>query len=201
MLEKAFLDGLFTRKKWESKVVEFINLCQRGMNVLEYSSNFIKISKYAPSLVSDPRDAMNCFVRRGGHITYKINITRLHDNMNISYIMVDAQHVEEALSKRKSRDANRKRSFDGGSSKGRLEIQEKPRIKKMVYNRFHLKFPKSRDDRVSNPKAKKGRDTSSPTRMPICGECDKKHHGDCLRGMENYFCCCKSRHKAQYSQM
>ena len=41
--------------------------------------------------------------------------------MNISRLIVYARRVEEARAKRKSRDANRARSFDGGSSKNRLE--------------------------------------------------------------------------------
>ena len=32
-------------------MVEFINLCQGGMNVHEYSLKFTKILKYAPCLV------------------------------------------------------------------------------------------------------------------------------------------------------
>ena len=47
----------------------------------------------------------------------------LHDNMNISHLMVHAKHVEEAR-------AERARSFDGGSSKNRVEIQDKPIFKK-----------------------------------------------------------------------
>ena len=54
----------------------------------------------------------------------------LHDNMNISHLMVHAKHVEEARSRRKSNDAKRSRSFDGGSSKNRVEIQDKPIFKK-----------------------------------------------------------------------
>ena len=52
----------------------------------------------------------------------KCNPARLHDNINISYLMVHSKHVEEARAKRKSRDAKRAISFDGGSSKERLEI-------------------------------------------------------------------------------
>ena len=73
--------------------------------------------------------------------------------MNISNLMVLAQYVEEAGDKRKSRDANWERSFDGGSYKGRLEIQDKPRFNKRVYNKVPSMFPKYRDDRVSKPKA------------------------------------------------
>ena len=42
--------------------------------------------------------------------------TMLHDNMTIYCIMVYAQKVEESRAKKKSRDANRARSYDGGSS-------------------------------------------------------------------------------------
>ena len=49
----------------------------------------------------------------------------LHDNMNISRIMVYEIMVEEARAKRKSRYAKRARSYDGGSSKNRLQIQDK----------------------------------------------------------------------------
>ena len=80
----------------------------------------------------------------------------LHDNMNIFRLMVHAQHIEEARAKRKSRDSKRARTFDGGSLKGRLEIQDKPRFKKWVSNNVTSKFSKARDDRVSNPKPKKG---------------------------------------------
>ena len=58
----------------------------------------------------------------------------LHDNMNISRLMLYAIRVEEATAKKKSRDAKIARSFDGGSSNNRLQIQEKPRFKKRVSN-------------------------------------------------------------------
>ena len=56
--------------------------------------------------------------------------------MNISRDMVYAQKVEEESSKRKSRYAKWARSFYSGSSKGRLDIQDKPRFRKRVYNHF-----------------------------------------------------------------
>ena len=46
----------------EAKAVEFINLRQGGMSVHEYPLKFTNLSKYAPSLVSDPRDEMSHFV-------------------------------------------------------------------------------------------------------------------------------------------
>ena len=64
IFKKAFLDRFFQREKRESKVEEFINLHQGGMCVLYYSLKFAKLTKYAPSLVSNPRDEMNNFVTR-----------------------------------------------------------------------------------------------------------------------------------------
>ena len=62
----------------------------------------------------------------------------LHDNMNISHLMAYERRVEEARAKIKSRDAKRERSFDGGSSKNRLEIQDTPTFKKRVLIKFLL---------------------------------------------------------------
>ena len=104
----------------------------------------------------------------------------LHDNMNISRLMVYAIRVEEARLKRKSRDTKRARTFDGDSSKNRLEIQDKPRFKKRVSSQVPYKFPKASGDRVSSPKFKKEKDTKLPNENPTCGKCDKKHYGDCL---------------------
>ena len=49
----TFLDRFFPREMRDAKVVEFIKFLLGGMSVREYS---LKFSKYAPSLVSDPRD-------------------------------------------------------------------------------------------------------------------------------------------------
>ena len=64
----------------------------------------------------------------------KCDSATLHNNINISHLMVHEKHVEEARAKRKSREAKRARSFDGASSKNRLEIPDKLRSKKQVSN-------------------------------------------------------------------
>ena len=102
--------------------------------------------------------------------------------------------VESRLS-RKNREAKRAKSFESGSSNGRLEIQDKPRFKKMFSNKFPSKFSKARDDRVSNPMSQKGRGTTSPRKKQTCGKCGKKHWGQCLLGTENCFRCGKIGHK------
>ena len=72
-------------------------------------------------MVSDPRDEIYRFVMRvPNDLKEECRSAIFHDNMNISHLMFHAQQVEETRVKRKSRDANRARSFDGGSSKGSL---------------------------------------------------------------------------------
>ena len=91
MFKKAFLDRLFPKEKMEAKVVEFINIFQGGISVLEYSIKFTKLSKYAPSLVSDPRDEMSRFVRVSDDLKEECHSAMIHENMNISRLMVHAQ--------------------------------------------------------------------------------------------------------------
>ena len=51
-----------------------------------------------------------------------------------------------------------------------------------VSNKVPSNLPKDIGYRVSNPKPKKGKGTSSPTEKPTCGKCGKKHYGCCKRG-------------------
>ena len=153
IFKKDFLDWFFPREMREAKVVVFINLLQGGMSVHEYSLKFTKLWKYASSLVFDPRDKMSLFVTGvTEELQEEFHSAMLHDNMNICRLMVHARRVEEARAKRKSRDANISRSFNGGSSKNSLEIQDKPRFKKKVSHKVPSKFPKTSGDTVSNPK-------------------------------------------------
>ena len=85
----------------------------------------------------------------------------------------------------KSSDAKWTSFLDGGSSKGRLDIQDKPRFKKRFSNQVPIKFTRAHDKRVSNPKSQNGRGTSSPKKKPTCGKCDKKHYGHYLVGTVN----------------
>lgn len=85
---------------------------------------------------------MNRFVTRASDdLKEECHSAIRHDNMNISRLRVDAQHVENAGVKRNIKDAKRARSFDGCSSKGRLEIHDKPRFQKKVSNQVLSKFP------------------------------------------------------------
>ena len=168
IFKKAFLDRFFQREKREANVEELINLLQGGMSVLDYSLKFTKLPKYAPSSVSDLRDEMSRFVMGVSHdLKEECYLAMLYYNMNTSHLMLHAQQVDDTRVNRKSRDSNREKSFDGGSSNGTLDIKDKPRFKMRFSNQAHSKFPKPRDDWVSNPKPKKGGVLIHQTRIQL----------------------------------
>ncbi|WP_353805357.1 hypothetical protein, partial [Acinetobacter baumannii] len=64
--------------------------------------------KYAPSLIFNPRDEMSHFVMGVSDILQEeCHSVMLHDNMNISRLIVHSQQVEEARAKMKNKDAKR----------------------------------------------------------------------------------------------
>ena len=69
-----------------------------------------------------------------------MSLCLLHENMNVSRLMVHAQQVEETRSKRNTKDAKRTRCFDGGSLKSRFDIQDNPRFKNMSSNQVPTKY-------------------------------------------------------------
>ena len=73
--------------------------------------------KYAPSLVSNPRDEMNHFAMGvPDELQEECHLAMLHENVNISRLIVHAPQVKEKNIQRKSKDAKKTRSFDGCSS-------------------------------------------------------------------------------------
>ncbi|XP_069150257.1 uncharacterized protein [Solanum lycopersicum] len=198
IFKKAFLDRFFPREMWEDKVLEFINLRQGVMSVHEYSLKFTKFSKYAPSLIFDPRDKMSrSMTGVSDDLQKEFYLVSLHDNMNIYCLMVQAKHVEQARARRNNNNAKRSRSFDGGSSKNRLDVQDMPRFKKRISSQVPSKFPKDSCDRVSIPKFKKVKDAKSPTEKSTFGKCGEKRYDDCLKGTNNCFGCGKGWHKVR----
>ena len=118
--------------------------------------------------------------------------------MNIYRCMVHSQQVEQTRVKKNNRDSNTARSYDGCSSKGMLDIQDKPRFKERFSNHVLSKIPKNRDDRFFNQNPLKGRGTSSLKKKPTCGKCGKQHNGDCLFGTNCFFQCGNSEKKVRY---
>ena len=85
----TFLYLFFPREMRDENVMDFINLRQGGKSVNEYSLEFVKLYIYEPSLVSDPRHQMIHFVMGVlEDLQEECQSAMLHDNMNISLLMV-----------------------------------------------------------------------------------------------------------------
>ena len=78
------------------------------------------------------------------------HLEMLHDNMDISRLMVNSQQFEESRLNRKIRDARKTRSYEGGAFKGKLDIQDKSKFKKWLSIQVSYNSPKGIKDRVSN---------------------------------------------------
>ena len=78
--------------------------------------------------------------------------------------------MENRLRKR-NRRVKKARSFESGSSKSRIDMQDKPKFKKRFSNQILSNFYQTHNDRVSNPKSQKGRNVDSPRKRLICGKC------------------------------
>ena len=81
--------------------------------------------------------------------------------------MVYAQQMEGNRLRKKSQEAKKAKSYEGGFCKGRLDIQDKTMFKKRYSIQVLTKFPKARDDMESNHMSQNGRDTSSPTKNQL----------------------------------
>ena len=85
----AFLERFFPIEMREAKVEEFINLKQESMTVSEYSLKFVKLSRYATSLVSNSKDEMSRFLTGiTGELEDECRFAMLHHNMDLSRFMV-----------------------------------------------------------------------------------------------------------------
>lgn len=78
----------------------------------------------------------------------------------------------------------RSNSYEGGISKCKLEIRNKPRFKKRVSNQVLSSFPKASKDMVSNPMFQKVRYGNLRSDKPTCAKCGKKNRGECLVRMD-----------------
>ena len=98
----------FLKEMREAKFGEFINLKHESMTVRDYSLKFVKLSRYDTSLVSNCRDEMSRFLTRiTGYLDEECRVAMLHNNMDLSRLMVHVQHVEESPKKRDVCDARR----------------------------------------------------------------------------------------------
>ncbi|XP_069147114.1 uncharacterized protein [Solanum lycopersicum] len=161
-------------------MVDFMNIRQEGMSVKDYSLKFTQISKYAPAMVSNPRDRMNKFVMGVFSLVERSFVRQcsLMKWISLAKIMVYAQKIESKI--REIMQEGKRPKFDES-------IQPKP--KKRFY---HQESSMGEKDRVSNKNSQGGGHTCE---RPRCATCGKQHLGKCLVGTNGYFACSSKNHK------
>ncbi|KAH0636267.1 hypothetical protein KY290_036703 [Solanum tuberosum] len=195
LFKLTFLDRFFPLELRERKMQEFINLCQGGMSVKEYSLKFTQLSKYDPTLVADSRAKMNKFVMViSDLVVIECRSAMLIPSMNISRLMVHADQIEEQNLKQVSREVKRARTDDGNSSKGKVEVQGKPRFKRRFSNQGSSSTRKVNKERVSTSKPQGCSGDCSYVDRPTCAKCGKNDDGKCLVGTDRCFSCGKDGH-------
>ena len=97
----------------EAKVEEIIHLKQGSMIVRKYSLKFVKLSRYATSLVSNSKDEMSRFLTgMNGDLEEECRSVMLHDNMDLSRLMVHVYQIKNSHKKSGIRDVRRPRPQD-----------------------------------------------------------------------------------------
>jgi len=90
----------------------------------------------------------------------------LHDNMDISRLMVYSQQVEESRIGKKNSEVKTPRTDYGNFTKGKSEGQGRPRFNKRFSNRVFSSAPRVNKYRVSNPKPQGGNGGGSSMTRP-----------------------------------
>ena len=92
---------------------EYINLKHGSMSVAEFPLKFSTLSRYAPSLVSNPRDEMSHFVTGVADLAMEeCHTAVLHDDTTLARLMVYAQSIEESKLRRMARSFKRSGASD-----------------------------------------------------------------------------------------
>ena len=132
LFKTAFLERFFPREMKEAKAEEFINLKQRSMTVREYSLKFLKLSRYATSLVSNSKDEINRLLTGiAEDLEEECRAAMLHENMNLSRLMVHVQQVEERRKRKHTRVGNKSRQAEENfSRKSSTGIRYSPSLRR-----------------------------------------------------------------------
>ncbi|XP_015087016.1 uncharacterized protein LOC107030146 [Solanum pennellii] len=85
---------------------------------------------------------------------------------------------DESRLRKRNREVKEAKSFESGSPKSRLDVQDNPKFKK----------------RVINPKPQEGRNVDPPRERLTRGKCGKKHGGECLVRTNSCYGCGKVGH-------
>ncbi|XP_069150531.1 uncharacterized protein [Solanum lycopersicum] len=200
LFKTAFLERFFPREMKEAKVEEFINLKQGSMTVREYSLKFVKLSRYATPLVSTSREEMSRFLTGiNGDLEEDCRAAILHDNMDLSRLMMHVQQVEDSRKRRGVRDVRRPRPQDQagpshGGHRNNFSVREQPKFKKGQQSAGNSDPQRNTTPRGGRPEPKRGNGGEMQRPRKTCTKCGRMHLGECRQGTNACFGCGKSGH-------
>src|SRR5687767_12781856 len=138
--KSAFLDHFFPLELREAKMREFMNLKQDNMTVREYSLKFTKLSKYATTIVANPRAKMSQFM--SGLNDTLVNACRsamMIKEMDIARLMTHIEEIKgQNMKERRVREFKRARqegNSKGGGSGGKFPQGQKPNVPHQRFNK------------------------------------------------------------------
>lgn len=110
----------------------------------------------------------------------------LINDIDISFIMVHSQHIEEENLKERSKEVKRAKNGDGNFSLASSDGHGHPRFRQRFFGHGSSNTPPNFNKyRVSNPKTQVGNGSGSFLTMASCNMCGKKHEGKYLAGMDS----------------
>ena len=112
------------------------------MSVKEYYLKFVKLSKYASSLVENSMNEMSSFVIGVlEDVVEGCQTTMLHDSMDLGRLMVHAQQMEERQRMRRVHESKKPKTADHtgfGSGRGSFGVKNRPKFKRHSGNSIFL---------------------------------------------------------------
>src|SRR5688572_3403425 len=173
----AFLDHFFPLELREAKMREFMNLRQGSMSVREYALKFTKLSKYASTIIANPRVKMSQFM--SGLNDTLVNACRsamLNTEMDIARLMTHMEEVEgQNMKEQRIREFKRARHegnfAKGGGNGGKQPQGQRPTVPNQTFNKDKGPMMKTN---------------------PQCPKCGKNHRGECLMGSDICYKCGKT---------
>ncbi|XP_028106611.1 uncharacterized protein LOC114305682 [Camellia sinensis] len=166
---EIFYDKYFPQCVRDRKVLEFMELKQNSMTIIEYKAKFTELARFAPHMVDTDYKKARKF--EGGlrdDILEKVNVLKLETYVDV----LDQAIILEANIARQSKPSTDwKRTRQGFFPKKRL----------------------AKKQNMGSPSTSNcSRDTS-----PMCSQCGKRHHGVCYRVSRVCFKCGKTGHTAR----
>lgn len=145
------------------------------------------------SSISILTDSMSKFLEGlFDHIVEKFHVKLLHDSIDISCLMVHAQKVVETRLWKSNSDAKRERPYNGGSSRCKLEIQDKPTFIKRFFNQSSPNVTTVKKDRVYISLSHNEENLVVHVEKLNCEKIGKRQGGKCLLRTNNFYVCGKS---------